>query len=193
VPHGLTHLETSAHILNIDSESSFITGIPSRNLEGVVYLIDLTHIKAEPGASISWQEINRKLNPNPLPFSILAIKTQASLLPMDYDFSGKNFLSLSPEAAKGIHDYRFKINCLLLDLPSIDPEQDGGKLAAHRNYFGLPITGTEGIIDKEKRSLVELAWFHDLKEGYYYCVLTPPRFQTHAVTTGIIFYPLIEN
>ena len=201
VPHGLTHIETSAHILSPDSNPPTIKDIPPGHLCGIVYLIDLTRLGTEPGGQIPGKEIEIKLRQNTIPISMLALKTRASLLPFDYDFSGKDFLSLSPEAAKEIHDYTFsgsgsfslqqRINCLLLDLPSIDAEADGGKLQAHRNFFGLGGTGHSGE-DCEKRALVELAWFSNLNEGYYYGMITPPSFQTHAVSTGIVFRPLEE-
>jgi len=199
VPHGLTHIETAAHILNADADPPTVKDIPLEHLSGIAYLIDLTHLDAEPGRQIPWKEVESKLKKNALPVSILALKTRASLLPAHYDFSGKDFLSLSPGTAKGIHDYAFfaagsppvrqPINCLLLDLPSIDPEADGGKLLAHRYFFGLAKTGYIEE-DREKRALVELAWFSDLDEGYYYAAITPPSFQANAVSTGIIFQPL---
>jgi kynurenine formamidase len=197
VPHGLTHIETSAHILSLESKPAFVHEIPLQHLSGIVYLIDLTQplsgpvLGEEPGQQVPWQAIEEKLRQNTLPISMLAIKTKSSLLPQDYDFSGKDFLSISAEAAKGIHDYKYRVNCLLLDLPSIDPEADEGKLLAHRNYFGLPMSGHSGE-DLEKRALVELAWFAELEEGYYYADITPPRFRTNAVTTGIVFRLLEE-
>ncbi|NIM14000.1 MAG: hypothetical protein GTO45_18295 [Candidatus Aminicenantes bacterium] len=48
-------------------------------------------------------------------------------------------------------------------------------------------------MDNERRALVELAWFSDLEEGYYYVVITPPRFQANAVSTGVVFQPLVES
>lgn len=201
VPHGITHMETSAHILSPEANPPTVKDIPPGNLGGIVYLMDLCHLGTQKGELIPWEAVREKLEKITLPISMLALKTRASLLPQEYDFSGKDFLSLAPETAKGIHDYRFptnpkkkkfnRIDCLILDLPSIDPESDGGKLLAHRNYFGLPPTGIEAE-DGEKRALVELAWFGGLEEGYYYTVITPPRFETHAVTTGIVFRPLVE-
>ncbi len=201
VPHAITHLETSAHILSPDVGPPTVKDIPLENLSGVVYLMDLSHLGTTEGESVPWDVVREKLEKIALPVSMLALKTRASLLPRDYDFSGKDFLSLAPETAKGIHDYRFpldskktvfnRIDCLIVDLPSIDPESDGGKLSAHRNFFGLPLSGVD-VEDGEKRALVELAWFGGLEEGYYYAVMTPPRFETHAVTTDIVFRPLIE-
>ncbi len=199
VPHGITHIETAAHILSPESKPPFVDDIPLRHLSGIVYLIDLTQpvrgagdeLGSGPGQQVPWEAVEKKLRHNSLPISMLAIKTRSSLLQEDYDFSGKNFLSISAQAAKGIHDYKYPITCLLLDLPSIDPETDEGKLLAHRSYFGLPLTGYKGK-DREKRALVELAWFSGFEEGYYYADITPPRFHTNAVTTGIVFRPLRE-
>jgi kynurenine formamidase len=194
VPHGLTHLETSAHILGPEAHPPTVKDIPVEKLSGIVFLIDLSQPGEESAQLVPRAAVQAKLEQNTLPISLLAIKTRASLLPQDYDFSGKNFLALAPGTAKGIHDYTVcssRIQCLILDLPSIDPEKDGGKLLAHRHFFGLPETGTNAG-DKEKRALVELAWFANLTEGYYYAVITPPRFETNAVTTGIVFRPLIE-
>jgi arylformamidase len=193
IPHGLTHLETSAHILSPSVNPPTVKDIPLENLSGIVYLIDLSRRGMKKGELIPPGVIQKKLEALTLPVSMLALKTHSSMLPEDYDFSGKDFLSLAPETARVIHDYRSpnRIDCLILDLPSIDPESDGGKLAAHREYFGLPQTG-HNAKDNEKRTLVELAWFANLEEGYYYAVITPPRFETHAVTTGIILHPLLE-
>jgi kynurenine formamidase len=191
VPHGLTHIETSAHILMQDENAVTIKDIPVQNLSGLVYLLDITDIDAEAGRSVRWQDVEAKLKKITLPIRMLALKTQASLQPRDTDFSGKDFLYLSPETAEKLHDFKPRINCLLLDLPSIDRESDGGKLAAHRHFFGLPQKGCRWE-DKEKRTLVELAWFSDLQEGYYYAFITPQRFQTNAVSTGIVFHPLLE-
>lgn len=200
VPHGLTHLETSAHVLSPDANPPTIKDIPFGHLCGIVYLIDLTHLGAKAGQQIPREAVETKLKQNTLPISMLALKTKASLLPPDYDFSDKDFLSLAPGTARCIHDYRVpfpgpvtrQIHCLILDLPSIDPEKDEGKLLAHRQYFGIPLAGHE-YEDREKRALVELAWFSNLKEGYYYAAITPPRFQANAVSTGIVFYPLSQR
>jgi arylformamidase len=205
VPHGITHLETSAHILSAASAPPTVKDIPPQHLSGIALLIDLTHLETKPGSRIPWDAVEEKLKQNVLPVSMLAIKTRASLLPPDYDFSGNDFLSVSPSAARGIHDYEVtvhrnadpstalqrRIDCLILDLPSIDPEEDQGKLLAHRNYFGLPETGHDAS-DLERRVLVELARFNNLSEGYFFVTVTPPLFQANAVSTGIMFQPLTE-
>jgi hypothetical protein len=81
---------------------------------------------------------------------------------------------------------------LLVDLPSLDPERDSGRLLAHRAYFGLPETGCRGA-DPEARAVVELAWFGGLPAGYYHAVICPPRFALPAVPTGLLLYPLTPS
>ncbi|MFC1564588.1 cyclase family protein [candidate division KSB1 bacterium] len=193
--HNLTHIETSAHVLSYGSDPFTVDEIPPENLSGLLYLIDLTDIPAEAGRAIEWSDIKERLDGLTLPVTMLAIKTGSSLMEEDHNFSGEDFLCLSPEAAEGINNFRIMVNrigCLILDLPSIDRENDEGKLLAHRKYFGIPETGHSGA-DTEKRALVELAYFSGLDEGYYYAVITPARFQTNAVTTGITFWKLNEE
>ena len=198
IPHTITHLETAAHIMSPKSNPPTILDLDNKILTGILYLIDLTGIEPQEGNLVPWPVVKKKVAKIDLLISALAIKTQASELPEDYDFSGKNFLALAPETAEGIQKFKFGtskrvgIHCLLLDLPSIDPEKDGGKLLAHRAFFGLPKTGfTAKAIPQN--ALVEMAYFPSLEEGYYYFTITPPRIQTNAVSTGITCRPLIEK
>ncbi|MFC1729022.1 cyclase family protein [candidate division KSB1 bacterium] len=196
VPHSVTHIEASSHILSYDSGSITVSDIPQEHLTGLAYLADLSHLSDEPGRLIEWAELKEKLDGIVLPVSMLALKTKGSLLPIDYDFSGKDYLAVDPATASEIHDYshpslQIQFNCLLLDLPSTDKEYDDGKLLAHRRFFGIPETGHSGT-NNEKRAIVELADFSELDEGYYFVVITPSRFQTNAVSTGVSFWPLEE-
>ncbi|MCP4152370.1 MAG: hypothetical protein GY757_31825, partial [bacterium] len=81
IAHGLTHLETSAHILSPDANPPFVKDIPLETLSGIVYLIDLSHLGTKPGESVPWEAVRAKLERNILPISMLALKTRASLLP----------------------------------------------------------------------------------------------------------------
>jgi len=195
VPHNVTHAETSSHVTRYGENAVTLNKIPAEYLTGIALLIDLSDLPDEPGSLISRQHIESKLEQNNLPITMLAVKTGASGLPADYDFSGKNYMAVTPEAAAAVHDYSpgdSRIDCLLLDLPSIDPEEDEGKLSAHRAIFGLPETGHD-MTDAEMRLLVELADFSALEEGYYYVVITLPRFETNAAAAGIVFRTLVER
>lgn len=187
-PHKITHFETAAHVMAWEANPPSAIAIPRRYLSGVAYLADFSDLPKQPGSLLQASQITKKLEGLVLPVSILALKTPASKLPEHYNFTNKDFPALSEGAARAIHDYssgNTRINCLILDLPSIDQEKDEGKLLAHRAFFGLPRTGFTGKI-KEKRALVELAWFSGLDEGYYYITVTPARFQANAVHTEVI-------
>jgi len=142
--------------------------------------------------------LGSKLNQNALPISMLALKTPASQLPSDYDF-GTGTVALDPEAATGIHDYVWRhpsspslqstIKCLILDTPSADAQSQS---TSHQNFFGIQGKDDEAD-DIENRALIELAYFANVDEGYYFGVITPPRFETNAVATGVYLYPLEET
>ncbi len=191
-PHNITHLETSAHVLS-HGTSTTVDQLPLEQHVGLFFLIDLedNHTMTDRNF-ILWEDVEPKLQKNDLPINMLGLKTRASRLPEHHDFSGQDFLALHPETARQIHDYSqhgSKVQYLILDLPSADPEHDEGKLLAHRNFFGLPEVGHE-MDDPEKRALIELAYFKDIDEGYYHAVIVPVRFQTNAVAIHVLLFPL---
>ena len=192
-PHNLTHLETSAHILRHSISSSYISDIPVDHLQGIVYLADLTSSLDEQSSLIPPTIVDVILKSLNIPINALALKTSASNLPENYDFSNKNFLALDPRSALLLNNYNSNnssINCLLLDLPSTDAEHDGGKLLAHRAFFGLPSSGID-FVDLQKRVIIELAFFKELVQNYYYFITTPARIQSNAIITDIVFFPLL--
>ena len=194
-PHNLTHIECSSHILNQRvSQAVTIDKIPQDHFQGLVYLIDLSTILKEEKL-ILMEHLKDELAKVNYPINAIALKTSSSLLQNDYDFSGKNFVALSREVAKEISKYSFEgqnITTLILDLPSTDSENDGGKLLAHRAFFEIPETGIE-FKDIKKKVIVELAHFGQLVQNYYYFIMTPAKIQSNSIITDILFYPLIQN
>ncbi len=194
-PHNLTHVETSAHILDQSVSQSKIQDLPTNHLQGLVYLLDLSKNLTENDKFITSELVRQELSKISLPISALAIKTPSSLLKQDYDFSGKDFLALNEEAAKEITNFSFedqKVTTLILDLPSTDSENDKGKLLAHRAFFEIPREGIK-FDDMKKKAIVELAYFKDVVQNNYYFIMTPPKIQANAIITDIVFYPLVEQ
>ena len=76
-------------------------------------------------------------------------------------------------------------------LVSSADEVDSTHLLAHRYFFGLNQTQTT-TEDQIQRVIVELAYFNSLDEGYYYCIMTPPKIQTNAAITDILSYPILN-
>jgi kynurenine formamidase len=82
------------------------------------------------------------------------------------------------------------IEHLVLDLPSADRAADGGRLTAHRTFFGLP-PGSR-LAREAKRpqaSITELAWIApEIADGFYVLDLQIPAFLTDAAPCRPLLY-----
>jgi arylformamidase len=95
---------------------------------------------------------------------------------------------LSREAAEWLVARR--IETLVLDLPSADRAEDGGKLTAHRIFFGLP-PGSRRAADasRPRASITELAWIGPgIPDGLYLLDLQLPAFLTDAAPSRPLLF-----
>lgn len=84
------------------------------------------------------------------------------------------------------------IEHLVLDLPSADRADDGGRLTAHRIFFGLP-AGSRQARDARRphASITELAWIESgIVDGYYLLDLQIPAFLADAAPSRPLLYPV---
>jgi arylformamidase len=98
---------------------------------------------------------------------------------------------LSPEAALWLVER--DIEHLIVDLPSVDRIDDGGYLAAHRIFFGLP-TGARDLNQARRPqcTITELAYVPDvLPDGEYLLELQVPAIAGDAVPSRPLLYALI--
>lgn len=174
-PHNFTHIESCAHI---DINGNTLDKIDRKKLSGIVFLADLSSVSDD---FVEWDPLIGKFDYKKL--DALAIKTSASLLPQDHNFTQSDFMAIHQTTAQKLFD--MDIDLLILDLPSMDKETDN-TLSSHKIFFG-----SDQNVNTQK-TIIELAYFQNLEEGYYYYVLTPPILQTDATITDIWFYPL-EN
>ena len=82
------------------------------------------------------------------------------------------------------------IEALVLDLPSADRADDGGKLTAHRMFFGLP-PGSRRAADasRPRASITELAWIEPgIPDGLYLLDLQMPPFLTDAAPSRPLLF-----
>ncbi len=81
---------------------------------------------------------------------------------------------------------------LLLDTPSLDRLQDGGALANHRRYWGLPAGATDGALASHpRRTVTELLEIPaTLDDGWYLLNLHAPNLPGDAVPSQPWLYPL---
>lgn len=87
------------------------------------------------------------------------------------------------------------VDSLVVDLPSLDRADDGGALAAHRVYWGLPTRALDAQQARRGRALVtELAYVPDhVRDGLYLLDLHVPAFATDAAPSRPVLYPLTET
>lgn len=75
-----------------------------------------------------------------------------------------------------------KINHLLVDMPSVDRLLDGGRLEAHRIFWGLPPGSRElAAADRPQATITEMIYAPDeIVDGLYYLNLQVPRLALDA-------------
>jgi arylformamidase len=80
------------------------------------------------------------------------------------------------------------IRHLLTDLPSVDREEDGGKLAGHKAFWNYP----EEIL--LRNTITELIFAEEnIGDGMYVVYFQLPPFVTDAAPSRIILYKIIEK
>lgn len=86
------------------------------------------------------------------------------------------------------------VGSLVVDLPSLDRADDGGHLAAHRRYWGLPPGATSAAQARRGRALVtELAYVPDTSgDGLYLLDLHVPAWAADAAPSRPVLYALRE-
>jgi arylformamidase len=82
------------------------------------------------------------------------------------------------------------IETLVLDLPSADRADDGGKLTAHRIFFGLPPGSRRAAeASRPRASITELAWIGaGIPDGLYLLDLQLPAFLTDAAPSRPLLF-----
>jgi arylformamidase len=87
------------------------------------------------------------------------------------------------------------VDSLVVDLPSLDRADDGGRLAAHRAFWGLPAGSNDARAASRPHALVtELAYVPDAaQDGLYLLDLQVPAFVADAAPSRPVLYVLTES
>ena len=81
---------------------------------------------------------------------------------------------------------------LVVDLPSLDRARDGGRLTAHRVFWGMP-SGAQRAHDatRGEATITELAWIAPtVRDGWYLLDLQVPAFMSDAAPSRPLLYPV---
>ena len=179
IPHGNgTHTECYGHI---DKSASSI----NQNLAQFNHLAQLysaTPVEQENGDHVIGTEILAELSDKPITALIIrTLPNSESKLTRNYSGTNPPYLSaalMESLVEKGIEH-------LLVDLPSVDKENDNGKLAGHKAFF-LP----KGKIRKNA-TITELIFAPDqLADNLYFLQLSIPSFELDAAPSKPIIYSL---
>jgi arylformamidase len=96
----------------------------------------------------------------------------------------------TPDAMRVIRARR--VQHLLVDLPSLDPLRDGGKLAAHRIFWDVP-PGSQELPDEEarQRTVTEMIFVpDDVPDVRYWLTIQTPHIVSDAVPSRpVLFRP----
>lgn len=168
-PHANgTHYESRAHVYE-DGER-VIESIRSLPPLLVAKLIKFENIKNEAEAQDE--------------FTAVIVKTSMvakHLASSTFDFTGTNPPYIHVDVMRHILKSFPGLKVLLVDLPSVDPESDGGKLSAHKLFFSEPRTA----------GIVELCHIpNHAKEGTYALSLNVAPFDSDASPCAPVIYPL---
>ena len=102
---------------------------------------------------------------------------------LHHNYSGSNPAYFTKEAMRSIVDHG--IEHLVTDLPSVDKEQDEGKLIAHKVFWQL-----EGAI-RINTTITELAYIeNNIEDGIYLMDLQVLRLYMDASPSNPILYSL---
>lgn len=99
------------------------------------------------------------------------------------DWTGSNPPFFTESAAKWL--LKHNVKHVLVDLPSFDKEDDGGKLIAHRTFWELDLQTTPPLITNtmSKRTITELCFFpNSLKDDLYILNLQVSDFVNYKAT-----------
>ena len=107
------------------------------------------------------------------------------LLKLEKNYSGKNPPYMHHDAASLL--VKKRVRHLLVDLPSVDRESDGGKLLFHKTFWQFP-----GNIRKDA-TITELIFVpHKIPDGLYLLNLQIASFELDASPSKPVLYKLMR-
>lgn len=166
------HITTSNAKVNDEVEDVFylaqLISVGSKEINGALY-VDLDSVQINP------DNAHKALIIRTLP------NTPEKL---HKDYSGTSTPCILPEDMQLIVDAG--IEHLLVDLPSVDPEWDGGKLASHHIFWNVPDA------PRKRASITEFIFIDDeISDGTYLLKHNISNFISDAAPSRPTIYPLV--
>lgn len=178
-PHGNgTHTECVGHIA---TEPVFIHDVLT-NFHFLGQILSIYPTINEAGDRVITKRTIEQFFDQPT--SVLIIRT----LPNEESKKNRNYSGTNPpyfEADALTYIREMGVQHLMTDLPSVDREQDEGKLAGHKAWWQYPEK-----VDYEK-TITEMVFVpDDLKDGFYFVNIQIMSIKLDASPSKILLYPL---
>ncbi len=181
-PHGNgTHTECIRHIADLPV---FIGEVFEKNHFFASLISVHTEQFRDGDLCISYRQIKEKMEGVPEEVEALIIRS----LPngpekKSRDYTGTNPPYFSPEALRIVRERGIKH--LLTDLPSVDREEDGGKLVAHKAFWDFPEA------PRTDASITELIYVdNDIPDGQYMLMLQPLNIKADVSPSSPVLYEI---
>jgi len=150
------------------------------------YLISVSPTRVGEDAIILWEQLAEKLESNPS--EAVVIRT----LPNEISKKSKQYSHTNPpylEAKAAAEMARLGVQHLLIDLPSVDREEDGGALAAHKAFWNVQDTHQLNADARHEATITELIYVPDeVKDGPYLLNLQVAAFVNDAAPSRPVLY-----
>ena len=179
-PHGHgTHTENVGHI--IDTDVPVVNSISSSHFFAKVVTLGLKNENDD------WVVNEESLLGMDLNVEALIIRTKPNdHSKMQRQYSGTNFPYLTMGAMQRIVDAG--VQHLLIDLPSVDREEDGGALAAHHLFWNVPAE------PNFQKTITELIYVpNEISDGNYILNLQVSNFANDAAPSRPMLFDLTEE
>ena len=194
-PHGHgTHTENAGHIIDTDfpvvhsiGSSHFMAKLITVELMKQDAMQDSTKDVSQDASQGDWVVNEQSLEGFDLKVEALIIRTK----PNDHSkvqrqYSGTNFPYLTIGAMQRIVDAG--VQHLLIDLPSVDREEDGGALEAHHLFWNVPAE------PNFQKTITELIYVpNEIADGTYLLNLQVSNFDNDAAPSRPMLFDLAEE
>jgi len=169
-----THTESSRHVT---AQGPLIGDIAPTGMISCLVL----HMPHMGAIAIGIEVLARAMEAYPST-EALVLRCLHDGIPEHPDFGGVDIPYITPDAMLYLADRG--IQHFLTDLPSVDPEQDDGALAAHHAYWS-----EDSETDRGHSTITELLSISpDQAEGIYLVQIAPLRLDLDAAPSRVIIY-----
>ena len=183
-PHGNgTHTECFGHIS--PNENITLNSCLKRYHFGAQVVSVPLQLSEHGDQLITWANLKPLLQ-NPVAEALIIRSLPNSSKKLTASYSGCNPAYLEEGVTKRLRE--LEVNHLLVDLPSVDKENDGGQLQSHRDFWNYPAN------PRTECTITELVYIPDLiADGHYLLNLQIISLESDASPSKPVLYPIIPD